>query len=57
MEKLLLEGANATLFDGVYIENELALYAKDVDIPHLKIELQMLLDLVKIFEQPHNLYH
>ena len=34
---------------------ELALYAKDVDIPHLKLELQMLPDLVKTYnESNHN---
>ena len=47
VEKLLLEAANATLSDSFDIEKELALYAKYVDIPHLKIELQMLPDLVK----------
>ena len=47
IEKLLIQAANATLSDGFDITKELALYAKDVDIPHLKIELQMLPDLVK----------
>ena len=30
---------------------ELALYAKDVDTPHLKMELQMLPDLVKTYNE------
>ena len=38
------------------IEKEFALYAKDVDIPHLKLELQMLPDLVKTYnESNHNI--
>ena len=56
VEKLLLEAVNATLSDSIDIEKELALYAKDVDIPHLKLELQMLLDLVKTYnESNHNI--
>lgn len=56
VEKLLLEAANATLSDSIDIEKELALYAKDVDIPHLKLELQMLPDLVKTYnESNHNI--
>ena len=33
----------------------LALYDRDVDIPHLTIELQMLPDLVKTYESNHNI--
>lgn len=43
IEKLLLEAAQATLSDSFDVAKELAFYAKDVDIPHLKMELQMLL--------------
>ena len=52
--KLLLEAANATLSDSFDIAKELALYAKDVDIPHLKIELQMLPDLVKTYNESNH---
>ena len=45
--RLLLEAGNATPSDSVDIAKELALHNKDVDIPHLKIELQILPDLVK----------
>ena len=52
IEKLLLEAANATLSDSFDIAKELlALYAKDVDIPHLKIELQMLPELGKTYNE------
>ena len=54
IEKLLLEAANATLSDSFDIAKELALYAKDVDIPHLKIELQMLPDLVKTYNESNH---
>lgn len=46
--------ANATLSDSFDIEKELALYAKDADIPHLKIELQMLPDLVKTYNESNH---
>ena len=51
IEKLLLEAPQATLSDSFDVAKELALYTKDVDIPHLKMELQMLLDLVKTYNE------
>ena len=54
VDKLLLEAANATLSDSFDIEKELALYAKYVDIPHLKIELQMLPDLDKTYNESNH---
>ena len=49
IEKLLLEAANGTLLDHVDIAKELALYAKDLDTLHLKLEMKMLPDLVKTY--------
>lgn len=54
IEKLLLEAAQATLSDSFDVAKELALYAKDVDIPHLKMELQMLPDLVKAYNEANH---
>ena len=54
IERLLLEATNAILSEHFDIAKELALYSKDVDIPHLKIELQMLPDLVKTFNESHH---
>ena len=45
IEQLLLEAANGTLSKGCDISEQLKLYSKDIDTPHLKIELQMLPDL------------
>ena len=51
IEKLLLEAANGTLSDSCDISEQLKLYAKNVDIPHLKTEFQMLPDLVKTYNE------
>ena len=50
VEKLLLDAANGTLEDTSEI---LTLYAKSIDIPHLAIQLKMIPDLIKAYNEKH----
>ena len=57
IEKVLLQAGNATPTDSFDVAKELALYMKDVDISHLKLELQMLPDLIKTYnDSNHKIY-
>ena len=43
-----------TLSDNYDISEQLKLYSKDIDIPHLKVELQLLPDLVKTYNETNH---
>ena len=50
IEKLLLDAANSTLEDS-NIPEVITLYTKFLDIPHLSIQLKMIPDLVKAYNE------
>ena len=51
IEKLLLNAINGTLSDDFSDTPELDIYAKDVDTSNLKIQLQMLRNLLKAYNE------
>ena len=57
LEKLLLDAANGTLADTCEISEILTLYAKFIDIPQLTIQLKMIPDLVKAYNDKHPPIH
>ena len=53
IEKLLLDAANGTLQETSNISQILTLYSTCIDIPRLTIQLKMIPDLIKAYNEKH----
>ena len=51
LKRLLLDATNGIVSDNSHTLENLKLYAQDIDIPHLMMQLQILPDLLKTYNE------